>query len=932
MARSTGGESEVTSSPLREDIRTLAEQLYHAWSSNAPLVTLSRIRDEVLASRNRVDVQILTLSSVAKIACPEQSLADDSWASFFTLANACTGESDSGDEAGAGAGSDGPGPGSRRKRKRKRTDNVATRIRNLALLAALWSPQLIDYYGWSSAGNAQVNLMRLCALRWPRFVDDFCPRLNSILLHRHCEALKDSRVRGLNEAPLQPLRDFNITALETAAIDQARLEEWIHNSDGEIAVDDHGTLLNELRPNHFRIYLLQQDRYGMLVSRNVSSPPGSPYTEASPSPSFSHFAIDFARSEIDDAPILNAMNISPHPSLSDTTFASAENTSNASSRSTHTSRSDLDQWNTPPPTTMISGRGEDMGPGEDRMRQSYRQSLTPLTLNPAVLTLSRGEFSWEDAPPPEQHIFSEDSLGEQPMILGRKSKSMPDGNFIHPQKNISVLRAAIRSSPIVNSKKRTELTVGSPLVPHQGRLTIEEVLHNKYRSTIMAHVERISKKAESTDVSTQRKLRATWLTKITKWASISTPDSPKYSKGRDQFDDEADIIYLTSDQLITAASRNEVFDKPILIKEFFSDSGMHTVEGLASQLNDTSPNATIDIMSLDCEEHEQISVQEFISCAGCDQQTGYGVKANLRNVTKAHRPLFTMLSRFRLLQSLFDRAQGGILGKRTRPFLTSVSGCINFNVLGTAGAFSGPQLNSLSGTWLRNLDGVKLLMMMPELEMQEAEWKAFGKMGSSWAATTGSRLLVLEQDDVLLIPPGSKIVHAIYSLNDDVIEGGLFWDDLNVIGTLRAILWNGKHQIATNEGLAHLLPRIVDELGLLVKSQVDRFRGSLSKAEFLGIFDDIVSELKGLGCQCGLCGCLEKCSCRRLRRRCTSWCLAHENIAVLDCYRELWNIGNDEESDLNEEIDATCFAEKEICHGQGVDHGNDDHDEDEDMY
>jgi hypothetical protein len=205
-----------------------------------------------------------------------------------------------------------------------------------------------------------------------------------------------------------------------------------------------------------------------------------------------------------------------------------------------------------------------------------------------------------------------------------------------------------------------------------------------------------------------------------------------------------------------------------------------------------------------------------------------------------------MLSRFRLLESLADRVRQGNLGKSTGSFLTDVSGTTNFNVLGTASAFSGPQLNALSGTWVRNLDGVKLWMIVPKSTMDAAEWEAFGKLGSNWVPRSGSKLLVLEQDDVLFMPPGSKIVHAVHSLTDDVMEWGMFWDDLDVIATLQAILWIGKHQIATNEGFAHQLPRIIDELGLLVRSQVDRFRGSLSRADFLDVFDGIVSELKKL--------------------------------------------------------------------------------------
>jgi hypothetical protein len=948
--RSESG-SDLTLSPrspsslLYEDIRTLAEQLYDAWSSNAPVSTLADIRDEVLASRNRVDVQILTLSSVAKIACPQQILEDDTrWTAFFTLASACAADSDTGDEADRTVGS---------RRKRKRTDNAAARVRNLALLAALWSPGVIEHYGWSSAGNAQINVMRACALRWPRFVDDFCPRLNSILLQRHCEALRDSRVRGLNEASVQPLRDFNITSLETAVVDLAQIEQWTHSKDGDIPVDNHGSLLNQLRPNHFHMYLLQQDRYGMLVSRNALSAPRSSHVEASVLPfplspfadreaslspfSLSPFATDLTGSMVpdgDDASNFNSENLSLDPPLPDTTFASTESTSTASSSSAHASTSEGDRWTTPLTCTIVSNQGEELRASQEScMRQAYNRSPPQLTLDPAVLSLSHNELFWEhvhDPSPFEQSLISEHFLSEGSSLSAIDSTSRSGQGSLRPRQQVAELRPALPPLSTVVSNETTELTVCSTWVDHRGLLTVEEALHNKYRSKIMAYVEKIFKEAESADASVQRKLRAKWLTDRTAWASFLARDEPRHSSGG-QLHEEFDVLFLTSDEFVAAASRDEIFDKPILIKESFSDSGMHTVKGLASQLIDTSPNATIDVISLDREQPDEMSIQDFINCTRTDQsRKGCGVKAlNLRNVTKAHRPLFTMLSRFRLLESLADRAQEGNLGKRTRPFLTDVSGSINFNVLGTAGAFLGPQLNALSGTWVRNLAGVKLWMIVPESAMDAAEWEAFGKLGSSWIPHSGSKLLVLEQDDVLLMPPGSKVVHAVHSLTDDVMEGGMFWDDLNVIATLQAILWIGKHQMATNEGLTHQLPRIVDELGLLVRSQVDRFRGTLSTAEFLHVFDGIVSELKDLGCQCGSRGCVDECSCRELGRRCSSWCLAHEEIRVLNCLGEVWENGNNRESNESDEENATRSAEEQFS---GYEQESDDWDEDEDEY
>ncbi|RDW76200.1 hypothetical protein BP5796_07021 [Coleophoma crateriformis] len=879
---SEAGSDITSSSSLQDDIRALAESLYHAWSSNTPLSTLTCLRDQVLASRSRVDVQILTLSSVAQIACPPSILGDDPrWSALFSLARACAVDSDPVDESLSSA-----------RKKRKRTNNAASRVRNLALVASLWSPSVVDYYGWASAGNAQINGMRACALRWPRFVEDFCPRLNAILLQRHCEALSDSRVRGLNEAALQPLRDFNIAALEAAVVDLARIDQWTQSNDGAVPVDQDGSLLNRLRPHHFRLYLLQHDRYGMLVARNASSAPPSPHTEASLSPfplsPFASYATGSVSPGGHEASNVHAVDVSLTPSPPNMTFASTNSLSNASSSGAPASPSIVGPWDTPPTCAIDSGPGEELEAGQEAcMGQAYRHSPPQLTLDPAVLSLRHSELCLEpmhDSPPAEPPRLSEPSHREpSPPCRDPTHISAPGSPCSRP--HLAVLRPALPPAPVMVSNEKTKLTVDSRLVPQQGLRTVEEALHNKYRSTIIAYAERIFQDAEPVDASSQRKLRAQWLTKKTAWASYRTRDNAKHSTRGEPSYEEADVLYLTSDEFITAAHEHKIFDKPMVIKESFSDSGMHTVEGLAAQLMDTSPHATIDVITLDGEQPERMSIQDFVSCSQPDRsRTGCSVKAlNLRNVTKAHRPLFTMLSRFRLLETLADRVQGGSLSQRTGPLTTDVAGRVNFNVLGTVGAFAGPQLNALSGTWVRNLDGVKLWMMVPESAMDAAEWEAFGKQGSNWVPRSGSKLLVLEPDDVLLMPPGSKIVHAVHSLTDDVMEWGMLWDDLNVIATLQAILWIGKHQMATHEGLAHQLPRIINELGLLVRSQIDRFCGALSRTEFLDVFDGIVSELKGLGCQCGSRGCGDECSCRRLGRRCTAWCLTSEENSPLAC-------------------------------------------------
>ena len=213
---------------------------------------------------------------------------------------------------------------------------------------------------------------------------------------------------------------------------------------------------------------------------------------------------------------------------------------------------------------------------------------------------------------------------------------------------------------------------------------------------------------------------------------------------------------------------------------------------------------------------------DFITTARSPQKSSNGLNArNLRNITKAHRPLFTLLPRFRLLETLAERVASD-LEKLSEAKPQDVVSCIGFNTLSLEGAFLGAHVDSLSGTWVRILDGVQYWMIIPPDEM-EHNWEDFVIHGDDWLPYGSERLIVLEQDDVLLLPPGSRIVHAVHSPTRCLVQGGMLWDELNLIDTLTSVHWICKHQMASQEGIARHLPRIVMELEKLVQIQPYRF-------------------------------------------------------------------------------------------------------------
>lgn len=140
-----------------------------------------------------------------------------------------------------------------------------------------------------------------------------------------------------------------------------------------------------------------------------------------------------------------------------------------------------------------------------------------------------------------------------------------------------------------------------------------------------------------------------------------------------------------------------------MIKEAFADSGMNTIDSFRSLLRSAFHDKKIDIRRLGAQETESVHASEFLRNFGdgCRDNA-----LNLRDLAKAHRPLFTMMPRFRLLESLTDnsaREPGKDVGSRP----VDVASCLSFNILGQRGAFSGAHIDSLAGTWVRNLDGLK---------------------------------------------------------------------------------------------------------------------------------------------------------------------------------------------------------------------------------
>jgi hypothetical protein len=110
--------------------------------------------------------------------------------------------------------------------------------------------------------------LQVCAIKYHRFTNNVCLQLNSILLHQHCQGIKDGQTKTLNKATIQLGWDLALSALASTTPIHNGIDLWLTDKSGQFSLEPGGPWLSELRPKHFRLYLLEKDRYGVLITRD----------------------------------------------------------------------------------------------------------------------------------------------------------------------------------------------------------------------------------------------------------------------------------------------------------------------------------------------------------------------------------------------------------------------------------------------------------------------------------------------------------------------------------------------------------------------------------------------------------------------------------------------------------------------------------------
>ena len=898
-------------------------RLYSAWHATAGIATYAALRDETLALCEQMDAWVSALHFVAQLAYPEQVRSEKTWKDFTAAVKSAENRSETA------------------RRTSKQAANEVNRQRNITLLRVLWSPQVVSYYSWDSASQSQLNALRACAERYPRFEDQFRPRLNHVLLERHCVALLRSHTKTLNEAAFQPHRDLDQVLSKSTPLHKSLQRLWTNNRDGNIAIDRRGTTLASVRPQHYHMYLLQLDAHGVLCPRTSSAPAKGdeandgmvdPRTGTESSDADDEEAeaivvgndIDEHTDVPDDDPIAeddgerhdsgvqhevhdeqhvvddDAMDEDLDEELEQNTDTRdnivAQNMVEEYNRSPPNGTTEAERWNefpwgdSPIPagdtsTAMNLNAGLEI---DWDLHQTFIDSLVPAddtsnTMNltadlevdwglhqafldsPTATGLDLGNastnFSTNVAPPPPLlnsntmpevgrlgtntcHSVQRDPQTIAAVVTRDQALSDDNTNTLLDTNHAPRLNAHVNPFPIEppNTTVHIDERINSTGIISGrgiGSESVESILRNRYKAMMNEYIDKIAREAKENGAGIQRLLRAKWLKADVEMASIYTSPQSNLPPGTAHSMEHADAIYFTASEFMEQARHGAVFHELIIIKESFADAGMHKFEDVVAQVQDSYDGSMLHVRWLDQDQSIAVPCAKVVEYLRTQSSARASRELNLRSLRKCHRPTFTMMQRFRLLETLMIRVRDLDSSPNNNASSLDTDRSLYFNTVSARGAFSGPRLGTASGSWIRILDGVSLYAIASLSDSNKDLYEdTYG------APTSNLKLLVLERDDVLILPPGLGAVYAVHSPTNVVAEGGFFWDELNILETLDQALSNPLQ----TDSIAQCLQRLVEQLSDLVRQHPGRFCTDGDDVELSAKFDAILSRVHSVRC------------------------------------------------------------------------------------
>jgi hypothetical protein len=238
-----------------------------------------------------------------------------------------------------------------------------------------------------------------------------------------------------------------------------------------------------------------------------------------------------------------------------------------------------------------------------------------------------------------------------------------------------------------------------------------------------------------------------------------------------------DIWSLDESSLEELANDSSVLDKPLVITEPARDCAARSMESVQTVIRDN---------------HYENEVEHFLSLLSKNEQPT--ASCFLRDPFQVHDPKFMRFGRFTVLQRASMRAFNSLLASSDAsnhccmdPLHNSslASGLSSVRVE-TTGAASGPHVSALGGRWFRILVGRRLCALAKTSDLHRMEGDRSSTSGQDWIPnSTGIvRLILLESNDVLILPPGIAFLH--FAVDPSATLEGHFWDEGDVDRYLQA--------------------------------------------------------------------------------------------------------------------------------------------------
>ncbi|OAQ58025.1 hypothetical protein VFPFJ_11694 [Purpureocillium lilacinum] len=307
--------------------------------------------------------------------------------------------------------------------------------------------------------------------------------------------------------------------------------------------------------------------------------------------------------------------------------------------------------------------------------------------------------------------------------------------------------------------------------------------------------------------------------------------------------DDADVWYATEDDIEKIMAQNFILHKPTVVRSRQLGQRGQGLDHFLEALNDHFGDSKVDVQDPSTRKKSAVSshVCDVIDRIreGADIPAGR-LPINLLNLKYLGQvppaPAFLNLRRFDVLPAISSRLEAeftgrAIAGKRGHAVMVEarevdLDRSLTFSLFAQRGAFTGFHVDSPDATWVCLEWGLKLWIFATDTN--ESEMVKFTDEGKNWVPDSVVAI-VLEPGDTLIMPSAQLLPHAVLTLADSRMTGGMFMDALRILESIEKLLWISIRPSVSNEPIPLQLLRGWSHLRKLF---YDRNQSTTDRARF----------------------------------------------------------------------------------------------------